>query len=113
MNNTLLAFGAEGLATSLALAHRLGLDTSLVRGAFEGGPLLSPWEVGKLRRIEDGDYSPEFPLKLALEGRSSGAGTGRPRAFLGVGVARPGVGAVVEQGGGDEDVTVVTRFLEG
>src|ERR1039457_947695 len=56
VNNTLLAFGAEGVANSLALAHRMGLDTSLVLDAFEGGPLLSPWEAAKFRRIEAGDY---------------------------------------------------------
>ena len=60
VNNTLLAFGAEGVATSLALAHRLGLDTNLVLDAFEGGPLLSPWEAGKFRRIETGIILPSF-----------------------------------------------------
>ena len=39
VNNTLLAFSAEGVANSLALARQLGLDASLVLDAFEGGPL--------------------------------------------------------------------------
>ena len=67
VNNTLLAFTAEGVANSLALAHELGLEPTSVQNAFEGSPLISPWMEGKLSRIEDNDYSPEFPLDLALK----------------------------------------------
>src|SRR5579859_455418 len=38
VNNVLLAFTAEGVANALALAHRLGLQTSTVVSAFDGGP---------------------------------------------------------------------------
>ncbi len=61
VNNTLLAFGAEGVANSLALASRLGLEVRDVIDAFDGGPLMSPWDAGKFRRIEAGDYSPNSP----------------------------------------------------
>jgi 3-hydroxyisobutyrate dehydrogenase len=67
VNNTLLAFSAEGVANSLALALRLGLDVRSVVEAFEGGPLISPWTAGKMARIARNDYSPEFPLALALK----------------------------------------------
>jgi 3-hydroxyisobutyrate dehydrogenase len=113
VNNTLLAFGAEGVANSLALAHRLGLDTSLVLDAFEGGPLLSPWEAGKFRRIEAGDYSPEFPLRLALKDVHLALELGGPEHFSVLASLAREWEKVVEQGGGDDDVTVVTRFLEG
>lgn len=113
VNNTLLAFGAEGVANSLALAHRLGLDKSLVLEAFEGGPLLSPWEAGKFRRIEAGDYSPEFPLKLALKDVHLALEHGGPEHFSVLASLAREWEKVVEQGGGDDDVTVVTRFLEG
>ncbi len=113
VNNTLLAFGAEGVANSLALAHRLGLDTSLVLEAFEGGPLLSPWEAGKFRRIEAGDYSPEFPLRLALKDVHLALESGGPEHFSVLASLAREWEEVVEQGGGDDDVTVLTRFLEG
>jgi 3-hydroxyisobutyrate dehydrogenase len=113
VNNTLLAFGAEGVANSLALAHRLGLDTSLVLDAFEGGPLLSPWEAGKFRRIEAGDYSPEFPLRLALKDVHLALEHGGPEHFSVLASLAREWEKIVEQGGGDDDVTVVTRFLEG
>jgi 3-hydroxyisobutyrate dehydrogenase len=113
VNNTLLAFGAEGVANSLALAHRLGLDTSLVLDAFEGGPLLSPWEAGKFRRIDEGDYSPEFPLRLALKDVHLALEHGGPEQFAVLASLAREWETVVEQGGGDDDVTVVTRFLKG
>jgi 3-hydroxyisobutyrate dehydrogenase len=112
VNNTLLAFGAEGVANSLALAHRLGLSTTRVLDAFEGGPLLSPWEAGKFRRIEAGDYSPEFPLRLALKDVHLALEHGGPEHFSVLASLAREWEQIVEQGGGDDDVTVVTRFLE-
>ena len=112
VNNTLLAFSAEGVANSLALAHRLGLDASLVLDAFEGGPLLSPWEAGKLRRIEAGDYSPEFPLNLALKDVHLALEHGGSEHFPVLAALAREWERVVEQGGGGDDITVVTRFLE-
>jgi 3-hydroxyisobutyrate dehydrogenase len=111
VNNTLLAFGAEGVANSLALAHHLGLDTSLVLDAFEGGPLLSPWEAGKFRRIEAGDYSPEFPLRLALKDVHLALEQVGPEHFSVLASLAREWEKVVDQEGGDDDVTVVTRFL--
>jgi 3-hydroxyisobutyrate dehydrogenase len=67
VNNTLLAFTAEGVAASIALAHGLGLDTGTVIDALGGGPLMSPWEAAKLQRIAQDEYSPQFALSLALK----------------------------------------------
>src|SRR5206468_506891 len=41
VNNTWLAFAAEGVAASVALARRLGLETDSVVDALAGGPLVS------------------------------------------------------------------------
>lgn len=112
VNNTLLAFGAEGVANSLALAHRLGLETRQVLDAFEGGPLMSPWEAGKFRRIETGDFSPEFPLALALKDVNLALDHGGPERFAVLASLAQEWEQIVEQGFGDEDVTVVTRVLE-
>ena len=111
VNNTLLAFSAEGVANSLALAHRLGLSTSRVLEAFAGGPLLSPWEAGKLRRIEDGDYSPEFPLRLALKDVGLALAEGGPERFAVLATLLREWQQIVDDGFGDEDVTVVARSL--
>jgi 3-hydroxyisobutyrate dehydrogenase len=111
VNNTLLAFGAEGVATSIALAHRLGLDTHRVLEAFGDGPLVSSWAAGKFRRIENEDYSPEFPLRLALKDVHLALEQGGPERFPALASLAREWEQIVEQGVGDEDVTVVTRIL--
>ncbi len=112
VNNTLLAFSAEGVANSMALAHRLGLDPRGVVEAFEGGPLMSPWASGKFRRIESEDYSPEFPLRLALKDvRLALEHAGAERFATLASLAREWE-QIVDEGVGDDDVTVVTRALE-
>ena len=112
VNNTLLAFSAEGVANSMALAHRLGLDTHCVVEAFEDGPLVSPWDGGKFRRIEDEDYSPEFPLRLALKDVHLALEHGGPERFVTLASLAREWEQIVDEGVGDEDVTVVTRVLE-
>ena len=112
VNNTLLAFTAEGLGASIALAHRLGVETETVIDALDGGPLVSPWESAKLQRIAKGDYSPQFALALALKDvhlalEAVDAGRFESLASL----AREWERAV-DQGLGDQDLTVVTRALE-
>ncbi len=112
VNNTLLAFSAEGVATSLALAYQLGIDVGSVREAFDGGPLMSPWMTGKLARIQDGNYGPEFPLVLALKDVRLALGEADPERFTVLAALAREWTAVVEQGEGGQDVTVVTRSLE-
>jgi 3-hydroxyisobutyrate dehydrogenase len=112
VNNTLLAFGAEGVANSLAVAHQLGLEVGSVLDAFEGGPLMSPWMAGKLSRIQLGDYSPEFPLALALKDVHLALEQADPEQFPVLAALAGEWEDIVEQGLGDRDVTVVTRSLE-
>jgi 3-hydroxyisobutyrate dehydrogenase len=113
VNNTLLAFSAEGVANSLALALRLGLDVRSVLGAFEGGPLMSPWAAGKMARIAGNDYSPEFPLALALKDVHLALEEADPGRFAVLASLAREWDDLVDQGLGSEDVTVVTRALEG
>jgi 3-hydroxyisobutyrate dehydrogenase len=112
VNNTLLAFSAEGVANSLALARRLGLDVRRVLDAFEGGPLISPWSAGKMSRIAGNDYSPEFPLALALKDVHLALEEADPERFAVLASLAREWEQLVDQGLGSEDVTVVTRALE-
>lgn len=112
VNNTLLAFSAEGVANSFALALRLGLDARTVLGAFEGGPLISPWSAGKMARIAGNDYSPEFPLALALKDVHLALEEADQERFAVLASLAREWDHLVNQGLGSEDVTVVTRALE-
>ena len=112
VNNTLLAFGAEGVANTLALARQLGLEVGSVLDAFAGGPLISPWMAGKISRIQDGNYSPEFPLALALKDVHLALEQADPKRFTVLASLAREWEQIVGQGLGNDDVTVVTRSLE-
>ena len=112
VNNALLAFSAEGLATSIALARRLGLDTETVIDALAGGPLLSPWETAKLQRMARDDYSAQFALTLALKDVHLALEAVDADRFLAFAALAREWERAVDHGLGTEDVTAATRALE-
>jgi 3-hydroxyisobutyrate dehydrogenase len=112
VNNTLLAFTAEGLAASIALAHGLGLDTDTVIDALGDGPLTSPWEAAKLQRIAKDEYSPQFALSLALKDVQLALEAVDPERFEAFASLAREWERAVDHGLGNQDVTVVTRALE-
>jgi 3-hydroxyisobutyrate dehydrogenase len=112
VNNTWLAFSAEAVAASAALARRLGLETETVVDALGGGPLVSAWQAAKLRRIADGEFSAQFALSLALKDvhlALQAAGDDRFAALAGLADEWQ---QAVDQGLGEQDLTIVTRVLE-
>ena len=113
VNNTWLALAAEAVSASVALAHRMGLDTAAVVDALKGGPLVSPWQAAKLQRILEGDFSAQFALSLALKDVHLALETAGRDRFAALGCLADEWQLVVEQGLGDQDLTVVTRALEG
>jgi 3-hydroxyisobutyrate dehydrogenase len=112
VNNTLLAFTAEGLAASIALAHKLDLDTNTMIDALGGGPLTSPWEAAKLQRIAKDEYSPQFALSLALKDVHLALEAVDPERFEAFASLAREWERAVDHGLGNRDVTVVTRELE-
>jgi len=112
VNNTWLAFGAEAVAASVALAHRLGLEAELVVGALSGGPLVSAWQAAKLQRILKDDYSAQFALSLALKDVHLAVEAADEDRFAALKSLAEEWQSVVDHGLGDEDVTVVTRALQ-
>ena len=113
VNNTWLAFAAEAVAASVALARRLGLETEAVVDALRGGPLVSPWQAAKLQRILEGDFSAQFALSLALKDVHLALEAAGGDPFAALGCLAEEWQLVVEQGLGDQDLSVVTRALEG
>ena len=65
--NMLLAFTEEGVAESVALAHRLGLTTGAVIDASDGGLLMSQAAAVELRRLACHEYGVEFSLDYATK----------------------------------------------
>jgi 3-hydroxyisobutyrate dehydrogenase len=111
VNNTWLAFANEAVATSVALARRLGLADATVLEALSGSTLVSSWQAAKLQRIADGEFSAQFGLSLALKDvhlalQAAGDGPFDVLACLADEWQR-----AVDQGLGDQDLTVVTRVI--
>jgi 3-hydroxyisobutyrate dehydrogenase len=111
VNNTWLAFAAEAVAASVGLARRLGLETETVVDALGGGPLVSPWQAAKLQRILKGDFSAQFALSLALTDVHLALEAADEDRFAALGCLADEWQRVVDQGLGDQDLTVVTRAL--
>ncbi|TML07513.1 MAG: NAD(P)-dependent oxidoreductase [Actinobacteria bacterium] len=112
VNNTWLAFAAEAVATSVALARRLGLETETVVDALGGGPLVSAWQAAKLQRILEDDFSAQFALSLALKDVHLALEAADEDRFAALGCLADEWQLVVDRGLGDQDLTVVTRALE-
>ena len=111
VNNTWLAFAAEGVGASVALARRLGLEAETVVDALGGSPLMSPWQSAKLQRIAKGDFSAQFALSLALKDVHLALQAADNRLAVLACLADEWQ-RVVDQGIGDQDLTVVTRALK-
>ena len=112
VNNTWLAFATEAVATSVALAHRLGLDTGTVVDALGGGPLVSAWQAAKLQRIAHGEFSAQFALSLALKDVHLALEAADGERFAVLACLAGEWQLAVDQGLGEQDLTVVTRALE-
>jgi 3-hydroxyisobutyrate dehydrogenase len=112
VNNTWLAFAAEAVAASVALARRLGLDTEAVVDALDGAPLVSAWQAAKLRRIADGEFSAQFALSLALKDVRLALQAAGDDRFAALGCLADEWQQAVDQGLGEQDLTIVTRVLE-
>jgi 3-hydroxyisobutyrate dehydrogenase len=112
VNNTLLAFKAEGLASAVAIGHSLGLDTTSLIDVLDGGPLLSPWDRAKLQRMAKGEYSAQFALTLALKDVHLALDAVDASRFQALGSLADEWERAVDHGLGSEDITVVARALE-
>jgi 3-hydroxyisobutyrate dehydrogenase len=111
VNNTLVAFAAEAVVNAVALAGRLGLATETVLDALGGGPLVSPWQAAKLGRIANGEFSAQFALSLALKDVRLALQAADDDGFAVLGCLAEEWQRGVDQGLGDQDLTVVTRVL--
>jgi 3-hydroxyisobutyrate dehydrogenase len=112
VNNTWLAFASEAVATSIALADRLGLQTQTVADVLSGSPIVSAWQEAKLRRIAEGEYSPQFALSLALKDVHLALQAANDDRFAALTALAEEWQLAVNDGLGDQDLTVVTRVLE-
>jgi 3-hydroxyisobutyrate dehydrogenase-like beta-hydroxyacid dehydrogenase len=62
--NTLLGVGMQSIAEAVALGQKAGLDRHHLLDVLSKTAVIAPALVGKLGRVSEEDYSPQFPLRL-------------------------------------------------
>ncbi len=111
--NAYMSAVIEGVAEALELADRLGVDSSELAEAIEGGPLDAPIADAKLHKMERGDLAPEFPLEWALKDVDLAlAAAGGDRLPMLTALSRQWR-AAVDAGHGREDVSAARMALGG
>ena len=62
--NALLGIGMQAIAEAVALGEMAGLDRHRLLEVLSYTAVVAPAHLGKLQRAMNGDYSPQFPLRL-------------------------------------------------
>jgi 3-hydroxyisobutyrate dehydrogenase-like beta-hydroxyacid dehydrogenase len=62
--NTLLGVGMQAIAEAVVLGERVGLDRQRLLEVLSKTAVIAPAHKGKLARMANNDYSPQFPIRL-------------------------------------------------
>jgi 3-hydroxyisobutyrate dehydrogenase len=62
--NTLLGVGMQTVAEAVAFGQKAGLDRNLLLEVLAKTAVIAPAHAGKLGRVSQGEYSPQFPVEL-------------------------------------------------
>jgi 3-hydroxyisobutyrate dehydrogenase len=65
--NAYMSILIEGVAETMELADRLGIGHQQLAEVIEGGPLDAPIADAKFHKMDQRDYTAEFPLEWALK----------------------------------------------
>ena len=110
--NLMLGVGMEALAEALALGKGLGLDFETLLSVLSKTAVIAPAFAGKFEKIQKGDYSPQFPLRLMDKdlGLVLKAAEAKNLSLPAAQAARQ-VTAKVTNENGDLDLSVITPFV--
>ena len=112
--NLLLALDMQAIAEAVSLGEHLQIDRNVLLDVLAKTAVIAPAMAGKIRKIKDNDYSPEFPLRLMSKdmnlvmdaARTSGADL--PAASVAQSVLASNLPA-----SGDMDLAAITPFVIG
>jgi 3-hydroxyisobutyrate dehydrogenase-like beta-hydroxyacid dehydrogenase len=110
--NLLLGLDMQAIAEAVSLGEHLKIDRNVLLDVLSRTAVIPPAFVGKFQKIKNGDYSPEFPLRLMSKdmdlamnaARSSGAVL--PAAAAAQSVLTSNLAA-----NGDLDLAAITPFV--
>jgi 3-hydroxyisobutyrate dehydrogenase-like beta-hydroxyacid dehydrogenase len=112
--NLLLGLDMQAIAEAVSLGEHLQIDRNVLLHVLTRTAVVAPAIVGKIRKIKEGDYSPEFPLRLMSKdmdlvmnaARASGADL--PAAAVAQSILASNVVA-----NGDLDLSAIAPFVIG
>ncbi len=112
--NLLLGLDMQAIAEAVSLGEHLQIDRNVLLDVLSKTAVVAPAMAGKFRKIKDGDYSPEFPLRLMSKDMdlvmdaASASGADLPAASVAQSVLASNVSA-----SGDLDLSAITPYVIG
>jgi 3-hydroxyisobutyrate dehydrogenase len=112
--NLLLGVDMQAIAEAVSLGEHLRIDRSVLLDVLFKTTVIPPAFAGKVQKIKDNDYSPEFPLRLMSKdmdlvmeaAKTSGADL--PAARVAQSVLASNLSS-----NGDQDLSAITPFIVG
>jgi 3-hydroxyisobutyrate dehydrogenase-like beta-hydroxyacid dehydrogenase len=110
--NLLLGTGMQAIAEAVSLGEHLHLDRTVLLDVLSKTTVIPPALVGKLKKIETADYSPQFPLRLMSKDMDLILETARTvGADLSAGCSAKAVLDANLKANGDLDFSAITPFV--
>jgi 3-hydroxyisobutyrate dehydrogenase-like beta-hydroxyacid dehydrogenase len=112
--NLLLGLDMQAIAEAVSLGEHLKIDRNLMLDVLSRTAVIPPAFVGKFQKIKNGDYSPEFPLRLMSKDMDLAMNAARSSgAVLPAATAAQAVLASNVSANGDLDLAAITPFVIG
>jgi 3-hydroxyisobutyrate dehydrogenase-like beta-hydroxyacid dehydrogenase len=112
--NLLLGLDMQAIAEAISLGEHLKIDRNIVLDVLSKTTVIAPALVGKFQKIKNGDYSPEFPLRLMSKDMDLAMNAARSAgAVLPAATAAQSVLASSISANGDLDLAAITPFVIG
>jgi 3-hydroxyisobutyrate dehydrogenase len=112
--NLLLGLDMQAIAEAVSLGEHLQIDRNILLDVLSKTAVIAPAMAGKIRKIKDNDYSPEFPLRLMSKDMNlvmdaaAKSGADLPAASVAQSVLASHVST-----SGDLDLAAITPFVIG
>ncbi|MGC1783654.1 MAG: NAD(P)-dependent oxidoreductase [Acidobacteriaceae bacterium] len=112
--NLLLGLGMEAIAEAVSLGEHLHMDRNVLLDVLSKTAVIPPAFLGKFQKIKNGNYSPEFPLRLMSKdmdlvmNAAKASGAELPAAAVAESVLASSVPTI-----GDLDLSAITPIIVG
>ena len=112
--NLLLGLDMQAIAEAVSLGEHLKIERNLMLDVLSKTAVIPPAFVGKFQKIKNGDYSPEFPLRLMSKDMDLAMNAAKSSgAVLPAATAAQSVLASNISANGDLDLAAITPFVIG